>query len=671
MQTLPTNSLGSAVAEAEADLLFGRESEIGTLRSCVAVAAVHPVVAYLHGPAGTGKSSLLRAVLRGLQADGVNSLLLDADAVGGTPEAIGRALGDQLPAPLPQGPGLGAAAAAALQERVGARGFVFAIDHYEEFVACDAWLRREILYRLGAGVCVLLVGRRSPDEAWPGDRPWRSVIRSVALRDFSPQEAAEFLRHCGVQGGEARSEALRLAGTSPSLLAVVADAVTRLGARRSSVPTAEIGGEADELGRCSALVEQILHPGSRRRAWRAGLGSNGVDKLLAAASLLSSFDRESVAAMVGSTVVEADWTQLTRLSLVYPHNGRYAIHETVRAAMNEIVVRQRPWAQQRWRRLVLSHLLGRVHDGSVSQEEAARVALSAPRFAGRFGGSVGTHVLTGGTAEDLVALEQPAEELLWLQRTHPEAFRVLRDAEDAPLGYVLALPAVEEWLAAAVGRPAALRARSAAAVAGPGPTLVLCRLVMRRDAADAGARLLAELLPEFRQQARVVSLLPESAAGDVLGLLGFRTPDAPSGGTPPLPVLDFAACGGWSVWLRQLIQPGEGQAVPPARRHEAAQEALAAFHDDHRLAQTAAARHFAAQCGQAVTGPQVRTWLLDALNSMDLGEPTVPSRELLRRYYIQRSGSHEAIAEELGVARATYFRWHRMALHRFADNLLS
>ncbi len=47
----------------------------------------------------------------------------------------------------------------------------------------------------------------------------------------------------------------------------------------------------------------------------------------------------------------------------------------------------------------------------------------------------------------------------------------------------------------------------------------------------------------------------------------------------------------------------------------------------------------------------------------------MPGRELLVHYYLNRTGSHETVADELGASRATYFRWHRVALERFADAL--
>ncbi len=680
MQTYdaPT-SVGSAVADAESDLLFGRDQEIAALRQLVGASRERPVVVYVHGPAGSGKSSSLRAVQRLAAGDARRTVLVDGHVAGHNADALLRWLQRALLTTPPPGGPRGADAVVEAINACGLEGgLLLAVDHYEELVAADGWLRHEILYRCGVGVCVMLAGRRSPDEAWPGDRAWRAVVHPVPLLPFGEGQAMAFLEHCGVHNEAARREAMRLAGTSPALLSVVADALTRLPSPAAG--TAETA--PDEVTRWSALIEQLLHPGSRRRAWRAGLGGSEVDRLLAAASLLPSFDREILAAMVGQANVDAGWPQVMGLRLLYPWQGRYRIHDTVRDAILAVVLRQRPWAQGRWRQRALTHALGRSYTpGGYEQEQALLLALHGSPLGTRLDGTGARLCARAASAGDCneiaaawrdgLAAEAPertrsqAALVLGLLGAHPEAFRVVRDGAGRLSGYSASLPPSHS-LAALLG-PRAEQLPRQGEVAN---RLVLCVLHVCRSRPGVREALLRDLLLAFSRFDQVLSLLEDPEVRTVLTVLGFRD----QGGaavSEAQQFLDFAAFGGWPAWLRQLGRPQAEEAIPPFRRRDAARDALTALHDDDRLSLTAAARHYAAQYGQAPVPDRVRAWILDALASADLGGPSIPGRDVLHHYYVQRSGSHEAVAEELGASRATYFRWHRLALDRFGESLFS
>lgn len=666
-------SVGSAVADAESDLLFGRERELATLQQYLRNSRQRPLVVYVHGTAGSGKSATLRAVQRCAAAEGVRPLLLDGAVVGPHADAVLADLHQALLVPGTALPRTPEAVVRAINATAADSGILLVVDHYDHLVAADAWFRREILYRCGPGVCVLLAGRRSPDEAWPGDRAWRAVLRPLPMEVFTTNEARAFLEQCGLHHFAAREEALELAGTSPALLAIVADALTRLAPRPE--------GAVDEVSRWSALIEQILHPGSRRSAWRAGLGSSEVDRVLAAASLLPSFDRELVAAMVGQATVDAGWPQVMGLRLLYPWHGGYRLHETVREPIRAVVLRQRPWAQGRWRHRALTHALGRSFaPGGYHQEQALLLALHGSPLGERLDDPdtrLSTGVAAATECEEIaracrMRLERattPAEHAqaafaLGLLGTHREAFRVTRGADGQMLGYSASLPPSSALDGLLDDRRQLATGNQGAA------TLMLCLLEPTLNASGVREALLRDILMAFARYERVVSLLEDPGMRTLLTALGFRDEGGVRSGDG-YQVLDFAQMGGWSAWLRQLGRPQAEEVLPAGRHRQAARDALAALHDDERLSRTAAARHYAAAHGQAPVPARVRAWLLDALESADLGGPAMPGREVLRHYYVQRSGSHEAVAEELGASRATYFRWHRQALDRFGESLFS
>src|SRR5689334_3567410 len=71
--------------------LAGRSAELRLLRQATAPGG--PVVAYVHGPAGIGKTALISALDACLEEDGVRRLHIAAGAVEPSPTAILTALG--------------------------------------------------------------------------------------------------------------------------------------------------------------------------------------------------------------------------------------------------------------------------------------------------------------------------------------------------------------------------------------------------------------------------------------------------------------------------------------------------------------------------------------------------------------------------------------------------
>ncbi len=369
------------------------------------------------------------------------------------------------------------------------------------------------------------------------------------------------------------------------------------------------------------------------------------------------------------------------LRLLYPVQGRYRVHDTVREAIRAVVLRQRPWAQARWRQRALTHALGRSFGaGGYDQEQALLLALHGSPVGARLDGANTRYRTTTASPSDCeeiatvwrTALQDASSSeaqargalVLALLGTRPDAFRVVRDARGQLAGYSASLARAPEVSSLLGPRAELAHAHSDAS------TLVLCLLEVARH--DPGVReaLLRDLLLTFSRFDRVLSLLDDPGARTLFTALGFRD----HGGFRPgegYQVLDFTETGGWSAWLRQLSCPRADEVLPASRHRQAARDALSALHDDERLTRTAAARHYAAVHGQAPMPARVRAWLLDALDSADLGGPSMPGRDVLRHYYVHRTGSHEAVAEELGASRATYFRWHRQALDRFGESLFS
>jgi predicted ATPase len=75
---LGARGLADRLAEARAGALVGREPERAVLDRMLSGAAHAPLVAYLHGPGGIGKSSLMRYAARQAQLAGRRVVHVDA-----------------------------------------------------------------------------------------------------------------------------------------------------------------------------------------------------------------------------------------------------------------------------------------------------------------------------------------------------------------------------------------------------------------------------------------------------------------------------------------------------------------------------------------------------------------------------------------------------------------
>src|SRR5262249_37749468 len=130
---------------------FGRQAELDRL---AAVARPDgPLVTFVLGIGGIGKTSLLEALTERLNRHPAPSLRPDGGGLAPTPAGLLEALGERGGAPMPN-----VARAAELLAAVAPR-LVLAFDHYERFRLLDGWLRQELVPALPASVRLVLFCR--------------------------------------------------------------------------------------------------------------------------------------------------------------------------------------------------------------------------------------------------------------------------------------------------------------------------------------------------------------------------------------------------------------------------------------------------------------------------------------------------------------------------------
>ena len=146
-----------------------------------------PIVVWIHGPIGAGKTSLLAAFGDLAAERGAAIVSIDCRTVEPTEAGLLQELSEVL-GESQDSLASAAAAVSALAERV-----ILAFDNYEVFRLADAWLRREFIPQLAASARILMVTGEPPAAGWISATEWQRHFLPVSLAasaDLDPPEQA-------------------------------------------------------------------------------------------------------------------------------------------------------------------------------------------------------------------------------------------------------------------------------------------------------------------------------------------------------------------------------------------------------------------------------------------------------------------------------------------------
>ena len=151
-------TIADLIRQGRRDTLAGRDAELRLLRQVSAPGG--PVVVYVHGPAGIGKTALISALDACLEDEGVRRLHIAAGAVEPTPTAIVTAFGTVL--------GHDTRTVAELAAVLGSiKGVtVVMVDDVDTWRLAASWLRADLLPALPASTRFVLAGAVPPPPAW-------------------------------------------------------------------------------------------------------------------------------------------------------------------------------------------------------------------------------------------------------------------------------------------------------------------------------------------------------------------------------------------------------------------------------------------------------------------------------------------------------------------------
>jgi hypothetical protein len=318
----------------------GREAELARLAR--AFDERGPVMTFVVGLGGMGKSSLLDAFAERLGERAVRLLRLDCRAVeptsAGLLSALGQILGGVLSSPRDL-----ADALAPLGPRVA-----LAFDHYEAFRLLDGWFRQQLLPPLPSSVRVFACARSAPIEAWTADPGWGPLVQIVRLGPLDESSSRRLLEGQGV-APEAAPRLLRLSQGHPLTLRLAARALM-------DAPDLPLD-EARARPVIDVLAPMFLQEVRDERARR----------LLEAGCLVRRATRSGLAAMAPEHFSEEAFDALRALPFVETAADGLLIHETVRAAVAASLRALDPGRHQALRRAAWSCLRAEVAGAARAQ----------------------------------------------------------------------------------------------------------------------------------------------------------------------------------------------------------------------------------------------------------------------------------------------------------------
>lgn len=407
--------------------IVGRERERAVLFEMLDEGG--PLVAFVHGPAGMGKSSLLDTFVVEARSGGTNFVRLDCRAFEPTEHGFLDAVSDALRSRVRD-----VVAAASALENLGSV-VVLVIDTYEVFRISDTWLRAVFVPVLGERVRVVIAGREPPLAAWFDARGAPDAFRSVLLGPLDDADALAVLGRAGIPEPDARA-VNRVARGHPLALQVAAAALRERPGLR--VEEAAIPRVVEELTR---LYLDHLDAPTRRT--------------LNAAAVVRRATAPLLAAMIPDVTVPDALERLASLPFVDESADGLRVHESVQAAVATRLRARDPETHRRYRGAAWRALQREV--GEATRSELWRYTadmlylLENPAVREAFFPTTAhLYAVEPSQSEDgapileIVERHEPPEAAAVLAewwKARPSAFRVVRDRAGAVVGLVIVIEA--------------------------------------------------------------------------------------------------------------------------------------------------------------------------------------------------------------------------------------
>ncbi len=215
--------LAQRLSERADEAFVGRASELATLHQLLQDEG--PLVLFIHGIAGLGKSTLLAHFAEQVATDDVVVFELDCRLIEPTERGFLDELGHQLDTPLPD------LAGAILRLNSYSQRVLLSFDHYEAFGLMDTWLRQTLLPALPDSFRFVIASRQPPVPLWLTSPLWHGLFRALALQPLGHGAALELLRQSGIRTTQAEHIAAVTRGNPLALKLAASTAQSHLSAQ--------------------------------------------------------------------------------------------------------------------------------------------------------------------------------------------------------------------------------------------------------------------------------------------------------------------------------------------------------------------------------------------------------------------------------------------------------
>ncbi|MEO6090673.1 MAG: ATP-binding protein [Umezawaea sp.] len=668
--------LAGRLAVARAGALVGRESERAVLDRMLSGAADAPLVAYLHGPGGIGKSSLLRYAARQAETAGRRVVHVDARFLDEDPRRVEDAT-----------------ALACVEP-----GVVLLIDSFEHCQRLEPWLRDTFLLRIAEGALVVLASRVAPDADWKLDPGWAELFAELVVRPLDAARSDALLAARGV-AAEQRRAIVAFAGGSPLALSLAASlSPTAPGASAPWKPTGDV---------LTTLVERLV----------GELPSNAHRRALEVVAQAYVTREPLLRAVLGEEDTATVFPWLRQLPYVEATPEGLHPHDAVRATLE---------ADLRWRdperyedvRVGLSVACLRAVRGASEDDALLRAAEWMFLFRDQddpddlYDWRAHPHIddtpLRPGDVPDVLRMAEEAEGPAsaqavahWVRR-QPRGFRVYRySGSSTPVAFMAILqleaPLPEDlaedpviaalWdyvdAVAPLGQGEHLGIRRFAVQPGrhqrPSPLMdLITRRTIATEMRTRGRAVTftvfedAERWRDYLAKAGLLEVVAADVGGRVQHVFGrdwrrqpvekwvehrVRTVVEPVAGWPGVPSDGSSA-------------DERGDGLPRAAFEDGVLEALRTWNSPREFATSALLRSRLVPQGSTDPVADLRSAFTAALDALQVNPAGVKAHEVLTATYFSASRTHKATARRLGVPYGTYRRHLAMAKERLIEQLL-
>jgi hypothetical protein len=635
-----------------------------------------PLVAYLHGPGGIGKSTLLRHAVRQAETGGRRVVHVDARFLDADPRRIEEA-----------------AALACVEP-----GSVLLIDSFEHCQSLEPWLRDTFLLRLAEGALVVLASRVAPDAEWSLDPGWAQLFVELVVRPLDASQSDALLAARGV-AAEQRGPIVAFAGGSPLALSLAASVPA---AARGASPLWKPTGDV-----LTTLVDRLV----------GDLPSNAHRRALEVVAQAYVTRESLLRAVLGDEDTATVFPWLRQLPYVEATPEGLHPHDAVRATLEADLRWRDPERYDDVRVRISIACLQAVRRAS---EDDALVHVAEWMFLFRDQGGLGDHYdwrvhphvedtpLRPDDVPDVLRMANEAEGPAsatavahWVRRL-PEGFRVYRYAgASTPVAFmaILRLEAplpedraedpviaalwdyVEEVAPLAEGEHLGIRRFAVQPGWHQRPSPLMDLVSRRTIAAEMRTRGRAVTFTVFEDAERWRRYLADAGMLEVVAVdVGGRRQHVFGRDWRRQPVEKWvehrarALAEPVAGWTADPSTGGQGDDrgddLPRAVFKDGVVEALRTWRVPREFATNVLLRSRLVPRGSADPVGDLRGAIEVALDAMQVDPAGVKAHQALTATYISASRTHKATARRLGVPYGTYRRHLALAKERLVENLL-